>query len=83
MWCPSVKIILLNKMCEYHKRMCATYLIFLQQWEKSHRLFDGGTRAMLTSWLAYTNMVSLQRCVFLVFCCDQEVSRCKSLSIFV
>ena len=47
-WCSSVKIILMNKVCKYHKRM-----IFSKN----------TTRAMLTSGLAYKNTPSPHRSV--------------------
>ena len=61
----SVKIILLDKTCKYHKPAFTRDFIFAVQLEiqfkKSHRLFVKGTRAMQTSGLAYKNASSLQR----------------------
>ena len=59
--CSSVKFILLNKMCKHHT-FCLTQLIFCNNLKPNAKiplLFVEGTRAKLTSWLAYKKKSSL------------------------
>ena len=62
-----MKIILLNKTCEYHKLVFATELIFCNNaksnWKNPIDLLSWEPRAMLTSGLAYKNMSSLHRSI--------------------
>lgn len=54
-WCSLVTIILLNKLCKFHKLLYHTELNFCNNPKSSknpHWLFIERTRLMLKSWLA-------------------------------